>query len=524
MRADDTGAAAAEPTSKTRHVVLMVWDGLRPDFVTEEATPTLAKLAREGVFFARHHSVYPTSTEVNGTAMATGCYPGHSGIIGNREFRPGIDPYRSVATEELLSIRVGDAATGGKYLRVPTLAEALHAAGQRTAIAGTKPVVILQDRGRRPDAGLPAGESVVLYGGNTLPEETAPALERTLGLPFPREIRLPNVEEDAWTTRALTEGLWKDDLPKLSVLWMSDPDFTQHRYGPASPQALKALGSNDANLAKLLDVLEQRGWRDSTDVFVVSDHGFSTVGTQVNVTDALVKSGVQATAAFHSEPRAGQVLTVGLGGSVLLYAAEHDADTVRQTVQALQSSDYAGVIFTRDGLPGTFPLARVHVDSPEAPDVVVALRWNDEKNAHGLPGSIFADGERKAGQGTHATLSRYDLHNTLIANGPDFQRGFRDELPSANTDLAPTIAHLLQLPGMAGMDGRILNEALVQPTTDKEPEPPLTEHLEAIHAADGFAWRQYLQVTRYAGVDYLDEGNAVVRTAEQATPVPSRAP
>ncbi len=74
-----------------RHVVVVVWDGMRPDFVSEETTPTLWKLAREGVTFRNHHPVYPSATQVNGTALVTGVYPGKNGVIANYEYRPEID-------------------------------------------------------------------------------------------------------------------------------------------------------------------------------------------------------------------------------------------------------------------------------------------------------------------------------------------------------------------------------------------------------------------------------------------------
>src|SRR5712675_1067996 len=83
------------------HVVLVVWDGLRPDSVNTSDTPTLVRLASEGVVFANHHSVYITSTEVNGVALATGVYPTRSGVLANREYRPGINPMKSVATESV---------------------------------------------------------------------------------------------------------------------------------------------------------------------------------------------------------------------------------------------------------------------------------------------------------------------------------------------------------------------------------------------------------------------------------------
>src|SRR5438477_8833087 len=89
--AGSAAVAAAIGTPAQSHVVLIVWDGMRPDFVTEKYTPALAGLAREGVYFRNHHSVYPTATDVNGAALATGCYPNRNGLGANLEFRPAID-------------------------------------------------------------------------------------------------------------------------------------------------------------------------------------------------------------------------------------------------------------------------------------------------------------------------------------------------------------------------------------------------------------------------------------------------
>src|ERR1700680_4387691 len=106
-----------------RHVVVVVWDGMRPDFVSERNTPALWKLAREGVTFRHHHSVYPTATNVNSAAIATGVYPNRNGLLANREYRPQIDPQKAFENGEPEIIRKGDAASGGKYLALPTIAE-----------------------------------------------------------------------------------------------------------------------------------------------------------------------------------------------------------------------------------------------------------------------------------------------------------------------------------------------------------------------------------------------------------------
>src|SRR5260370_14416030 len=66
-----------------RIMILMIWDGLRPDLVTQRDTPNLFRMADEGVRFDRHHSIFPTLTMVNATALATGAPPGVNGLEGN---------------------------------------------------------------------------------------------------------------------------------------------------------------------------------------------------------------------------------------------------------------------------------------------------------------------------------------------------------------------------------------------------------------------------------------------------------
>src|SRR5258706_6362319 len=119
---------AVHAAGAAKHVVMVVWDGMRPDFVNETNTPTLHALAGQGVFFQSNHCVYLSSTEVNGAALATGAYPQRNGIIGNLEFRPDVDPRRPVGTELLETIR--KAEQQGDYLGVPTLAEILHRNGR----------------------------------------------------------------------------------------------------------------------------------------------------------------------------------------------------------------------------------------------------------------------------------------------------------------------------------------------------------------------------------------------------------
>ncbi len=176
----------------------------------------------------------------------------------------------------------------------------------------------------------------------------------------------------------------------------------------------------------------------------------------------------------------------------------------------LQQAEFTGVLLTRSGLPGTFPLDAVRLpDDGAAPDVMVSFRWTADLNRYGVPGLVAGDGPG-AGSGTHTSLSRFDMHNTLVAAGPDFKRDWTDPLPSGNIDVAPTILFLLGAPNPPPMDGRILAEALRVPPPNA---PPLqvTEQKPSVSAPAGDGtWSQYLVVKTVNGTAYVDEGNGAL--------------
>src|SRR5438034_1729536 len=424
----------AQPANQPRRVVVVVWDGMRPDFVSEHNTPALWKLARDGVTFRNHHAVYPSATMVNGTALVTGVYPGKNGIIANHVYRPDIDSDRAIDVETPAAVKKGDELSGGKYISVSTIAELVQRAGGRTSIAAAKSVGLLLDR--HPDRGR-STSSVTLFAGTSLPTEILPSISETLG-PFPSA----HLQQDLWTTKALTDLLWKDGLPAFSILWLGEPDLTQHESAPGAAAALAAIKSADENLAAVLAALDQRNARATTDIFVVSDHGFSTIRRSIDLRKILSDAGFVAKTEFNGEPKPGDIMLAGNGGSVLFYVVGHDEKLIHRLVEFLQQSDFAGVIFTKEPMEGTFGLAQATIQSEHAPDVVMSFRWDDSKNQFGVPGMIDADWQRTAGKGTHATLSRFDISNMLIAAGPDLKCGKADDLPTGNVDLAPTILRI----------------------------------------------------------------------------------
>jgi arylsulfatase A-like enzyme len=501
-------AARAELPARgnASHVVVVVWDGMRPDFVTEQNCPTLFRLARQGVFFKNHHPVYISTTEVNGTALATGMYPQESGIIGNSEFRPVINAKQRVRTEALGTVRKGDECANNHYLNFPTIEELLHLQGKRTVIAGAKPVVLLHDRAEREND----SENAVLCAGRTLPENLARELIQKLG-EFPAT-NVIGIDRDRWTTKALIDVLWAKNVPAFSLLWLSEPDFSQHETGPGSPESLKAIRSSDDNLALALQALEKKGVRDQTDVIVVSDHAFSTISQNIDVAGALKAHGFNAFREFPpGEIPDDALLVIGNGGSAFIYLHHRDHKLVTKLAHFLQSQPFAGVIFCREPVEGTFSLADAKINSPDAADIVLSLHWTDGKNANGVQGLVGSDYyEYGPPQGMHGTLSPFDMHNTCIAAGPDFRKGVQDYLPSGNIDIAPTVAWILGVELSHKFSGRVLKEALAQAGSMSASYEP--RHLEGSYRGDGFVWKQYLNFSEVNGVVYFDEGNGNITT------------
>jgi arylsulfatase A-like enzyme len=87
----------------------------------------------------------------------------------------------------------------------------------------------------------------------------------------------------------------------MVVYWSRDPDGTQHNQGDSlnkltpginGPTTRLAIANADANLKQILDYVETTPvLRNTTDVFITSDHGFSTISKrEIDAQDHATKS------------------------------------------------------------------------------------------------------------------------------------------------------------------------------------------------------------------------------------------
>ncbi|PYR40294.1 MAG: alkaline phosphatase family protein, partial [Acidobacteria bacterium] len=112
-------SSRAQQAPPHTHLVIVV-DGLRPDYVTPEVMPRLFRLGRRGIVFRSHHSVFPTVTRVNDASFVTGAYPETHGLMGNSVYIPRANATKGLDTGERMNLEAVERAEG-RLLTAPTL-------------------------------------------------------------------------------------------------------------------------------------------------------------------------------------------------------------------------------------------------------------------------------------------------------------------------------------------------------------------------------------------------------------------
>ncbi|MHA1166149.1 MAG: alkaline phosphatase family protein [Alphaproteobacteria bacterium] len=125
--------------AKQTRVLIVVFDALRPEFVTREQTPNLYSFAKGGVRYTNSRSTFPTETRVNQSAVTTGCYPSKHGIVANKFVLDELGADRVLNTGDDLQLEPAFEHLSGRLLDVPTLGERLpmrRSARERPAAVG----------------------------------------------------------------------------------------------------------------------------------------------------------------------------------------------------------------------------------------------------------------------------------------------------------------------------------------------------------------------------------------------------
>jgi predicted AlkP superfamily pyrophosphatase or phosphodiesterase len=238
LQAQGSGGINASVQRAKPYVVLISFDGFRPEYLQRLDLPNFERVWREGVRSTGMLPVFPSKTFPNHYSIVTGLYAEHHGLVANRFHDPqrgGGAPYSMYDT-----LAVWDGSWyRGEPLWVTAEKQGMVSASyfwvaSEAAIGGVRPTFWKRYDGRVPN--FARVDTVLSW--LTLPDERR---------------------------------------PHLITMYFSDADDAGHRHGPLSPQLDSAGARLDSALGRLLDGVEKLPIRDRVYFVLVSDHGMSEV-------------------------------------------------------------------------------------------------------------------------------------------------------------------------------------------------------------------------------------------------------
>ena len=236
LHAQGSGGINAPSQRGKPYVVLISFDGFRPEYLQRLNLPNFERVWRDGVRSTGMYPVFPSKTFPNHYSIVTGMYAEHHGLVANHFH----DPVRGARYSMYDTLAVWDSSWyRGEPLWVTAEKQGMVAASyfwvaSEAAIGGVRPSFWKRYDGRVPN--FDRVDSVLAW------------------LALPEERR-----------------------PHMLTMYFSDTDAAGHSHGPLSPQLDTAAARVDSALGRLLDGVEQLPIRDRVYFILVSDHGMSEV-------------------------------------------------------------------------------------------------------------------------------------------------------------------------------------------------------------------------------------------------------
>ncbi len=413
--------------SRTRHLILISVDALRPEYYLDDRwpAPTLRQLRREGAHASAVRSIFPSSSHPGHTTLATGAFPARHGVHYNRTF-----------DEETGASGVWHFDAGA--IRVRTLWDAVREAGGTTAAIGWPMTAGADIHWCIPDIWPGGGEERALAAKReaSRPEGLWEEIEREATGRLRPETFGNSVITSADRMGDIASYLFERHRPTLLMLRtqpttqvMQEPGWWDH------PRKVRALAASDRAVGQIVETVERIGLRDRTAIIVAGDHGMASIHTQLRPNVWLAGAGLRRaepapgwSASFHAQAGAA-FLRIRRG----LSDANRVERRVRETLNGLPAATRRAFrLVERD------ELRRLGAD----PDAAFALTATD-----GFEFEDGADGEPirpNAGMthGHHPDLP--EMNTGFIGAGAGFQPGAVAPLISL-ADVAPIAAAVLSV-------------------------------------------------------------------------------
>ncbi|WGS19133.1 MULTISPECIES: alkaline phosphatase family protein [unclassified Bradyrhizobium] len=490
--------------STPNRVLIVLFDGLRPDLVKPSLTPNLVRLQRRGAMLARQRTVYPSETRIALTSLVTGTTPDRHGIVGN-EYLDRLSPTpRYVDTGDARLIEDLDAAGGGHLFGVPSLGEVLQANGRTLSVLASNSAgatCLLNHRARKLGHVTLSGH----FPHVATSTKVLARVETLLGpTPAPSPPGVPDLTAQAFLTSAFLDVIWPQIRPDVAILSFGEPDISSHDCGTGAPKTLEAISFVDRQFGRVLDWWEAEGEPQGVHLMAISDHGHVTVHARADLLETLEATGLCCGPA--PAPRIDAIVIPGQVGAI--YLAEPSDARIRRAVAAMIERPWCGPVFTAgrggvDGVaPGSFARHLVFADHARSADILFSFRADDGLDPFGLGGRCWSE-NWPIGVGVHGGLHAKEMSSVGILAGSQIKSGFTSQVPSGICDLAPTVLRLLGISQPSGMTGRSLTEVFIEGGE----EMPRT--IETSYETSEGAYRQNLRRVQVGAAVYLDAAAAL---------------
>ncbi|WP_348626655.1 alkaline phosphatase family protein [Mesorhizobium loti] len=444
-------------------ILIVSFDGLRPDLISPELTPNVERVRRSGTTLSRRRTVYPSETRVAFPSLVTGATSGKHGMVGNKYIDRKAVPQLYVDTADARLIERLNRESNGGLMTAPTLGEILHKAGKSLAVLATNTPGTTRLFNHQAEA-----FGHLRFSGHfreaCSPNDLLDRAEAHLG-PLPPAPPQGEADTDGqvWITSAFLDFVWPKLEPDVTIISYGEPDTTSHFHGTAAAATRDIISFYDAQFGRVLDWWEAEGRAAGVQIIIASDHGHITAHSRVSVIEELKADGFNPGPA----PDTDVDLVVVPGQVGALYLTDRSENNLGRVVEALTERPWCGPIFTAprnavEGIaPGSFASSLIFADHERAPDVYFSFRADDIVDEFGLVGRTWYDNARRPGLGVHGGLHPKELAAVGIVAGAAFRdRGQNSDIPSGICDFAPTVLHLLGVPIPVSMTGRVLREVL----------------------------------------------------------------
>ena len=371
------------------YVILVSFDGFRPDYLDRFDLPNFKRAAQAGARADALVPVFPSLTFPNHYSLVTGLYADRHGIVGNSFY----DPERRATYSFRDGASVGDGTWyGGEPIWVTAEKQGMVAAcffwpGSEAAILGVRPTFWNR------------------YDGKVTNDTRVNTVLEWLALP-------------------------EDRRPHVITLYFNELDTVSHQNPLDAPAIELAAKSLDRSLGALLDGVSALPVRDRVYFLLTSDHGM--VDTSLSQTIVL--------ASLIDTTR----LRISISGPVASLHAIDGGPSPRQIKDRINARLRHGKAYLREELPGSLHFSA----TPRAGDVVVIMdeSWTLAAN----PPPVGAVRKRWGMHGWDPSVA--SMRALFVIAGPEVRRGLMVPAVE-NVDVYPLMTELLGLRAAEGIDG-----------------------------------------------------------------------